>query len=80
VKNLLHPLQAGNRTAASEERWEFKWRVRRKNNRMDRKLKPLNPLVPLSELKAFIGKVLAVPKSEIDRREAELQKRKATKE
>ncbi|HLY01316.1 MAG TPA: hypothetical protein VKR56_02325 [Candidatus Cybelea sp.] len=47
---------------------------------MDRKLKPLNPLVPLSELKAFIGKVLAVPKSEIDRREAELQKRKATKE
>jgi hypothetical protein len=44
---------------------------------MDRKPKPLNPLVPLDELKAFIRKVIAVPKSEIDRREAEIQKRKA---
>jgi len=43
---------------------------------MDRKPKPLNKLVPLDELKAFVSKVLSVPKSEIDRREAELQKRK----
>jgi uncharacterized small protein (DUF1192 family) len=41
------------------------------------KRKPLKPLVPLNELKTFISKVLAVSKSEIDRREAELQKRKA---
>jgi hypothetical protein len=40
---------------------------------------PLKPLIPLSELKAFVSKVLAVPKSEIDRREAELQKRKVKK-
>ena len=46
---------------------------------MDRKPKPLNKLVPLDELKAFVSKVLSVPKSEIDRREAELKKRKTTK-
>lgn len=50
-------------------------RVRRKQKPMERKPKDLNPLVPLDELKAFVGKVLSVPKSEIDRREAELQKR-----
>jgi uncharacterized small protein (DUF1192 family) len=46
---------------------------------MDRKPKALNPLVPLDELRAFVSKVVSVPKSEIDRREAELQKRKDKK-
>jgi hypothetical protein len=43
---------------------------------MAKQPEPLKPLVSLKELKAFVSKVLAVPKSEIDRREAELQKRK----
>jgi hypothetical protein len=40
------------------------------------KRKPLNPLIPLDDLKAFVAKVIAVPKSEIDRREAEMEKRR----
>lgn len=43
------------------------------------KRKPLNPLIPLDELKSFVAKIVAVPKSEIDRREAEFQKRKSSK-
>ena len=31
------------------------------------KSKDLNPLIPLDELKAFVAKVVAVPKAEIDR-------------
>lgn len=45
------------------------------------KPKDLNPLIPLDELKAFVAKVVSVPKAEIDRREADYQvahpKRKA---
>ena len=40
------------------------------------KPKDLNPLISLDELKAFVAKVVSVPKAEIDRREAAFKKRK----